>query len=297
MTRHTERSVLLVGVVDFFRKVTAMEHMEYKGQRALVTGASAGIGAVFARELAKRGADLVLVARSEQKLAALADELSSSYGVTADVATADLAKPSAAAALAESLRARDLQIDILVNNAGFGLFATVHEGDPVVLADMVRLNVEALVGLTREFLPGMVERDRGAIINVGSTAGFQPVPYMAVYGATKAFVVSFTEALWAETRSTGVRVTALCPGATDTEFFDVAGEDAQVGRRISPERVVQAAFRALDRRSSTVVTGGLESWILTNSSRLAPRQLVARIAERTMRPKKSGKQERKVPAK
>src|SRR5262249_21184991 len=160
-------------------------------------------------------------------------------GVAADVATADLAKPSAAAELAESLRARDLQIDILVNNAGFGLFAPVHESDPAVLADMVRLNVGSLVGLTREFLPGLVDGDRGAIANVGSTAGFQPVPYMAAYGATKAFVVSFTEALWAETRGTGVRVTALCPGATDTEFFDVAGEGAQVGRRVSPERVVQ----------------------------------------------------------
>jgi hypothetical protein len=140
----------------------------------------------------------------------------------------------------------------------------------------------------------MVERDRGAIINVGSTAGFQPVPYMAVYGATKAFVLSFTEALWAETRGTGVRVTALCPGSTDTGFFEVAGEDAQVGHRIAPERVVQAAFRALDRRSSTVVTGGLESWMLTNSSRLAPRQLVARMAERTMRPKKRGRRAEKT---
>jgi uncharacterized protein len=268
--------------------------LEYKGQRALVTGASSGIGAVFARELARRGADLVLVARSEGKLAALADELSASHGVAADVAVADLAEPSAASELAESLLARDLQIDILVNNAGFGLFAPVYQADSAVLADMVRVNVGALVDLTRLYLPGMVERDHGAIINVGSTAGFQPVPHMAVYGATKAFVLSFTEALWAETRGTGVRVTALCQGSTDTGFFDVAGEDAQVGRRIAPERVVQAAFRALDRRSSTVVTGGLESWMLTNSSRLAPRQLVARIAERTMRPNKGGRQAEKA---
>src|SRR5262249_53931226 len=168
--------------------------MDYKGQRALVTGASSGIGAVFARELARRGADLVLVARSGGKLAALADELSAEYGVAADVAVADLAKPSAATELAEALRARHLQIDILINNAGFGVFAPVYEADPAVLTEMVRLNVEALVDLTRVYLPGMVERDRGAIINVGSTAAFQPVPYMAVYGATKAFVLSFTEA-------------------------------------------------------------------------------------------------------
>jgi hypothetical protein len=263
--------------------------MEYKGQRALVTGASSGIGAVFARELARRGADLVLVARSEGKLAALADELSGAYGVTAEVVAADLAKPSAATELAAALRARDLRIDILINNAGFGLFAPLDQADEAVLTDMVRLNVETLVDLTRLYLPGMLERDRGAIVNVGSTAGFQPVPYMAVYGATKAFVLSFTEALWAETRGTGVRVTALCPGSTDTGFFDVAGDGAQVGHRISPEKVVRAAFRALDRRASTVVTGGLESWMLTNSSRLAPRQLVARIAERTMRPNKGQK--------
>jgi short-subunit dehydrogenase len=210
--------------------------------------------------------------------------------VAVDVVAADLAKPSAATELVESPRARDLQIDILVNNAGFGLFAPLDEADPAVLADMVQLNVGTLVDLTRLYLPGMLERDRGAIINVGSTAGFQPVPYMAVYGATKAFVLSFTEALWAETRGSGVRVTALCPGSTDTGFFDVAGGDAQVGHRIAPERVVHAAFRALDRRSSSVVTGGLESWMLTNSSRLAPRQLVARMAERTMRPKTRARQ-------
>ena len=248
--------------------------MNYKGQRALVTGASSGIGAVFARELARRGADLVLVARSQDKLAALADDLSASFGIAADVAVADLAAPSAANDLAADLRRRDLQIHILVNNAGFGLFAQLHQADGAVLADMIRVNVAALVDLTRLYLPGMLERDHGAIVNVGSTAGFQPVPYMAVYGATKAFVLSFTEALWAETRGTGVRVTALCPGSTDTGFFDIAGDDAQVGHRVAPERVVQAAFRALDRRSSTVVTGGLESWMLTNSSRLAPRQLV-----------------------
>jgi uncharacterized protein len=257
--------------------------MNYKGQRALVTGASSGIGAAFARELARRGTDLVLVARSHDKLTALADELSASFGVATEVAVADLAKPNAAIELAAELRGRGLQIDILVNNAGFGLFALLHEADDAALADMIRVNVAALVDLTRLYLPDMLERDRGAIINVASTAAFQPVPYMAVYGATKAFVLSFTEALWAETRGTGVRVTAICPGATDTAFFDVAGENAQVGRSMSPERVVHTALRALDRRSSTVVTGA-GNWLLVNSPRLAPRQLVARIAGRTMRP-------------
>jgi short-subunit dehydrogenase len=269
-----------------FGSLEKVAAMNYKGQRALVTGASSGIGASFARELARRGADLVLVARSRDKLTTLAADLNRSFGVAADVAVVDLARHSAAEDLAAELSGRDLQIDILVNNAGFGLFAPLGQADGAVLSDMVQLNVAALVDLTRVYLPGMLDRDRGAIINVGSTAGFQPVPYMAVYGATKAFVLSFTEALWAETRGTGVRVTALCPGSTDTGFFDVAGEDAQVGRRISPEQVVHAALRALDRRRSTVVTGGAANWLLTNSPRLAPRQLVARMAERTMRPAK-----------
>ena len=146
--------------------------------------------------------------------------------------------------------------------------------------------VAALVDLTRLYLPGMLDRDRGAVINVASTAAFQPVPYMAVYGASKAFVLSFTEALWAETRGTGVRVTAICPGSTETGFFDIAGENAQVGRRISPQRVVHAALRAVDRRASTTVTGGAGNWVLTDAPRPAPRQFVARMAGRTMRPAK-----------
>jgi uncharacterized protein len=260
--------------------------VNYKGQRALVTGASSGIGAAFARELASRGADLVLVARSREKLAALADELSAQFGVAADLAVADLAMPDAAGELAAELATRDLQIDILVNNAGFGHHARLHQADPAMLSDQIRVNVAAVVDLTRLYLPGMLERDRGAIVNVASTAGFQPVPFMAVYGATKAFVISFTEALWAETRGTGVRVTALCPGATDTGFFDVAGDDAQIGRRMPAERVVRSALRALDRRAPSVIPGA-GNWLLANSSRFGPRGLIARIGGRMMRPAKS----------
>jgi uncharacterized protein len=268
--------------------------MNYKGQRALVTGASSGIGAVFARELASRGSDLVLVARSRDKLASLADELRASYGVAADAVVADLAKPSAADELAAELRDSAPQIDILVNNAGFGLHALLHQADAARLTEMVQVNVAALVDLTRLYLPGMVARDRGAVINVASTAAFQPVPYMAVYGASKAFVLSFTEALWAETRRTGVRVTALCPGSTETEFFAVAGENAQVGRIMAPQRVVHAALRALDRRASTVVTGA-GNRLLINAPRLGPRHFVARMAERTMRPAKASRHLEKTP--
>jgi uncharacterized protein len=261
--------------------------MNYKGQRALVTGASSGIGAAFARELASRGSDLVLVARSRDKLTALGDELSTSYGVAADAVVVDLAKPSAADHLAAELG--DRQIDILVNNAGFGLHALLHQADAAKLTEMVQVNVATFVDLTRLYLPGMLARDRGAVINVASTAAFQPVPYMAVYGASKAFVLSFTEALWAETRRTDVRVTALCPGSTETEFFTVAGENAQVGRRMAPERVVHAALRALDRRAGSVVTGA-GNRLLINAPRLAPRQFVTRMVERTMRPAKASRQ-------
>ena len=200
--------------------------MEFKGCRALVTGASSGMGEVFARELARRGADLVLAARSRGKLEALASELRASAHVTVQVEAADLSEPGAGQALADRLAEQDLRIDVLVNNAGFGLFGPLHEADGQRIAQAVRLNVAAPTELTCSLLPGMRARDRGAIVNVASTAAFQPVPYMAVYGATKAYVLSFTEALWAETRGTGVHVTALCPGATDTAFFDTASDSA-----------------------------------------------------------------------
>jgi len=182
------------------------------------------------------------------------------------------------------LRRRDLDIDVLVNNAGFGYLAPLHEADAETLENEIQLNATTLVGLSHALLPAMLGRQRGAILNVASTAAFQPVPYMSVYGATKAFVLSFTEALWAETRRTGVRVTAICPGATDTTFFEVAGENASLGRRMSPERVVAVALRALERGRSTAVPG-VGNRALTTLPRFAPRPVVARAAERTMRPR------------
>lgn len=259
--------------------------MDFKGSRALVTGASSGIGEVFARELASRGADLVVAARSRDKLESLASELRARDRVSVHTEAVDLAEPGAGLALASRLGERGFEVDVLVNNAGFGLYGPAHESDPHRIAQAVQLNVGAVTELTCMLLPGMIARDRGAIVNVASTAAFQPVPYMAVYGATKAYVLSFTEALWAETRSTGVRVMALCPGATDTAFFDTASENASMGRRMPPEQVVASALSALGRRRSTVVPG-LPNRLLASSARLAPRQTVARMAERTMRPKR-----------
>jgi len=261
------------------------EVMDFKGSWALVTGASSGIGEVFARELAERGANLVLVARSEAKLEALAHELRDRFQVSVEVLAQDLSEPGAGTALAGRLSEQGLQVDVLVNNAGFGLFGPLHKLDPARVGQEVQLNVAALTELTCALLPEMRARNRGAIVNVASTAAFQPLPYMAVYGATKAYVLSFTEALWAETRGTEVRVTALCPGATDTAFFDTASDNASVGVRMAPEEVVAAAFRALERRRCSVIPG-LPNQVLAASTRAVPRQLVARVSELTMRPRK-----------
>jgi short-subunit dehydrogenase len=277
----TVRSVYFLVIGDLLAGKAKL--MEFKGSRALVTGASSGMGEVFARELARRGAELVLAARSRGKLESLAGELRASAHVPVHVEAVDLSEPGAGFALADRLSEQDLRIDVLINNAGFGLFGALHEADRQRIARAVQLNVSALTELTCSLLPGMRARDYGAIVNVASTAAFQPVPYMAVYGATKAYVLSFTEALWGETRGTGVRVTALCPGATDTAFFDTASDSASVGRRMAPAQVVAAALSGLDHGRSTVVPG-LGNRLLAGSSRLVPRQAVTRIAERRMRP-------------
>jgi short-subunit dehydrogenase len=258
--------------------------MNFEGSCALVTGASSGIGEMFARELVERGANLVLVARSQDKLEALAEQLRDRSGVSVDALACDLSEPGAGAVLAARLAERGVRIDVLVNSAGFGLFGQLHEADTARTSQQVQLNVTALTELTCALLPQMCARNCGTIVNVASTAAFQPLPYMAVYAATKAYVLSFTEALWAETRGTAVRVTAICPGATDTAFFDTASEHASVGRRMAPEQVVAAAFSALERRRCSVIPG-VRNRLLAAAPRLTPRQTVVRISERTMRPK------------
>jgi uncharacterized protein len=210
-------------------------------------------------------------------------ELQERFGTTVEVLACDLSEPGAGGALAARLAGRNVPIDVLINAAGFGLFGQLHEVDPARTSQQVRLNVAALTELTCALLPQMRARNRGAIVNVASTAAFQPLQYMAVYGATKAYVLSFTEALWGETRGTEVRVTALCPGATDTAFFATASDHASLGRRMAPDDVVDAAFNALERRRCSV-TPGLRNRLLANTPRLTPRQTVVRVSERTMRP-------------
>ena len=228
----------------------------------------------------------MLVARSAERLAALASELSTRHGIRAVPIAADLAQPGAGPALAGEVERRGLVVDVLVNNAGFATYAPFEQASPEREREEVQLNVVAVVDLTHSFFPGMLARGRGAVVNVASTAAFQPVPYMAVYGATKAFVLSFSEALWVEARGRGVSVLALCPGPTETNFFEVAGAQGLFDRKQSPQAVVEHALRAL-ARGRTYAVPGLGNYLLSTSSRFTPRSLTARIAGSMMRPRQA----------
>jgi short-subunit dehydrogenase len=258
----------------------------YKNRTALVTGASSGIGAAFAAALAARGTHVVLVARSKGKLDALAATITGRHRVRADVVVADLASSDAASAVRRATEERGLAIDVLVNNAGFATYGVFDEIALDRQREEIALNCGALMEMTHAFLPGMVARGAGGIINVASTAAFQPVPYMATYGATKAFVLSFSEALWFENRGRGVRVLALCPGATETPFFDVvAAPEASVGgARERPEAVVARALRAFEAGRSHRISGA-GNYVMAQAGRLLPRASMAAITGRIMRPR------------
>ncbi len=250
---------------------------------AVVTGASSGIGRAFAEAIAPRADSLVLVARREDRLNELAARLGERHGTAVEVVAADLAAPGGLGQV--TARLADREVDVLVNNAGFATHGRFAEEDPNRVADEVALNVTAVVGLTRAVLPGMLARDTGTVVNLASTAAFQPIPYMAVYGATKAFVLSFSEALWGEVVGSGVRVLALAPGATQTEFFDVTGEAASVGRRETPEQVVATAMRALARRNPPpTAVSGLGNALSARLPRLLPRRGVLHVTRRLVAP-------------
>ncbi|MBV9554567.1 MAG: SDR family oxidoreductase [Alphaproteobacteria bacterium] len=235
---------------------------------ALVTGASGGIGADLARELAKGGHDLVLTARTVPAMQALADELKA-RGANSTVIAADLAKPGAAAELANSLDDRALRIDVLVNNAGLGGVGRFDQMDPQRVSDMVMINVLALTELTRLLVPAMVARGRGRVMLVASTASFQPGPRMAVYFATKSYVLSLGEALAYELRGTGVTVTTLCPGATATNFFKAAGANENLMPAMSASEVARVGYRALQAGRRVVITGMMNR-ILALGGRYGP---------------------------
>jgi short-subunit dehydrogenase len=230
------------------------------GSTCLVTGASSGIGAEIARGLARRGHGVTLAARREERLRELADELIDEHGVQADTISTDVSDPGSRDALRDELRERELAVEVLVNNAGYGSGGAFVELDGDSEAAMVRTNVEAVVSLTSAFMPEMVDRRRGAVLNVASLIAFQPVPFQATYGATKAAVLSFTDALHEELRGTGVTVTAVCPGPVRTEFGEAGGFGGADDRIpsflwLSAEKVAEDALAGLERGDRMVVPG------------------------------------------
>jgi hypothetical protein len=254
--------------------------------RALVTGASSGIGAAFARALRARGERLVLVARRAERLDRLVEELGGEG--LANAIPLDLTKPDAGAHLEAELARRGLAVDLLVNNAGVGNGGAFHQEPLEKALAMLDVNARAMLELTRRFVPGMVARKRGRIINVVSTSAFQPIPYLAVYAATKAFALYFTEAIADELEGTGVRVQALCPGLTATEFQELAHTDRVLFNKtgaMTPEAVVAASLRALDGGRLTVVAG-LSNRIVASVQGFLPRRLVRKVAGTLFRPHK-----------
>ncbi|WP_432558613.1 SDR family NAD(P)-dependent oxidoreductase [Granulicoccus sp. GXG6511] len=244
---------------------------------ALVTGASSGLGRHYAEFLARAGLDLILVARRADELKELAEGVLQRHGRAATVLPTDLTDRAARRALMAEVTDRGVQVDVLVNNAGFGTKGNFAELEPDRIIREIELNCVALTELARHFLPGMIERRHGAIINIASTAGFQPWPTMSVYGATKAYVRSFSQALWSETRGTGVRVLSVCPGATDTEWMANTGSPGMLPRRRTTEQVVQSTFRALNRDALEVVDGPLNR-LTSFVAAVAPARVVLPIA-------------------
>jgi short-subunit dehydrogenase len=250
---------------------------------ALVTGASSGIGAEFARTLAARHVDLVLVARSSRALNDLAQQLRSQHDVRVEVLTTDLSREGAGQQIANHVRQLRMTIDLLVNNAGFATQGRFETIDPDLDHRQAMLNVVAVVDLTHALLPDMISRGAGTVINVASVGGFQPAPYLAVYGASKAFVLSFSQALSAELRRRGVRVLALCPGPVETAFFTVLGSHrAAIGQTLPVAAVVQAALDSATTRH-TVVIPGRRNQLQTVFTRVLPRRVVLTLAERATR--------------
>jgi uncharacterized protein len=250
-------------------------------QTALITGASSGIGMVLSRLFARDGYDLILVARSEDKLRSLASELNQAHAATVTVLPADLSRPDAALTLYRKMQELGLQVDILVNNAGYGILGNLAEAKLDDSLGMIELNLTCLTVLTQFCLPGMLQRHTGRIMNVGSTGSFSPVPSMAVYAATKAYVLSFSEALAEESRGSGVTVTALCPGVTFTGFQARSGtQEARMVRAggMTAEQVARIGYAGL-MRGKRVVIPGFMNQIMIGAIRILPRGLVTRASK------------------
>ena len=256
------------------------------GQTALVTGASGGIGLALARQFAAGGYDVVLVARSAGALETLAGDLAREFHVTATPIAHDLGRPDAGRELVRTLDARGLAIDVLVNNAGFGTTGAFAAGETDVEVGIVDVNIRALVELTHELWPRFLRNKRGGVLNVASTAAFQPGPFMSVYCASKAFVLSFTEALWEEARGTGVHVSCLCPGVTESGFHARAGTDKLAlmhGGMMSAAAVAALGYQAF-QANRRVKIAGLVNTMMARSAAMTPHALVLRIARMLLSP-------------
>ena len=260
--------------------------IHYQDRWAVVTGASSGLGRGLAARLADRGMSLVLTGRNEARLDEAAHQIRrAAPRVKVETVAADLSTRSGVSALLDHVG--DRPIEVLVNNAGFGSYGPFVDADPDREADEVAVDVSAVITLARAFLPGMLARGSGGILNVASTIAFQPAPYQAVYGASKAFVLSFSAALWAEARAAGVAVTALCPGPTRTGFVDALGADARhaaiYSRLSEPEPVIEAGLRALDNGRAVVIPG-VRNKVMAAGGRFMPREWITLVTARLLRP-------------
>lgn len=263
-------------------------HSKFRGTTTLVTGASSGIGAEFAKQIAALGGDLILTARSADKLGALAEALAGEHKIAAQALPADLGASGGAATLWRAVEKLGIAVDHLVSNAGFGTSGPLVAQEAERVGELVRLNCEALTVLSRLALPTMLERGRGGIIHVASTAAFQPVPYMAAYGASKAFVLSFSTALSEEVRGRGVTVMALCPGPVPTGFQDVAGFEISPSQKFATLSAAETVERALEAYvdGDDVCIPGAVNFLGTLGSKLMPRRLLLKSVARLMRSRK-----------
>jgi uncharacterized protein len=260
---------------------------EWRGKWALVTGASAGIGVAFAEELAAGGTNLVLTARRKDRLEKLSRRLATAHEVRAEVFPADLADPAAPEKLFAFTKEHRIEIHLLINNAGFGNYGEFPAAQTRRLLDMVQVNCGAIVHLTRLYLPEMVARRRGDVLVVASTAAFQAVPYISTYAATKAFDLLLAEGLAEEMRPYGIRVCALCPGSTESEFHVVSGQEKFKHSVETAQKVARTGLKALAAGKSYVISG-LRNYLGTQGERLVPRRLVTRVAAGMFKPKKTG---------
>ena len=258
---------------------------QYAERWALITGASSGIGKEFAQFLAARGMHLILTARRENLLNELAEDLDRRHGTQSVVFAEDLSAQDVPQKLLAEIQSRNIEIELLINNAGFSVVNDIANTDTDSVLKMVDLNIRALTELSYRVLPEMMKRGHGSIINVASVAGFQPVAYMGGYAASKAYVLHLTEALWAEAKDAGVTVTAICPGTTRTNFFDVAGVPNWLKKNASqsPEQVVQASIKAMEKGRQYWVSGW-KNYLLSLLVRIAPRKKVILESMKYFRP-------------